>query len=65
MANRQFVTWTTEPTPYGSASWAMIDGLLHVRSGIGTKVAELGSLTPQVLTQLLMWELSNEPACCG
>jgi hypothetical protein len=31
MAHRQFVTWTTEQTPYGSASWAMIDGLLHAQ----------------------------------
>jgi hypothetical protein len=55
----------TEPTPYGSASWAMIDGLLHVRSAIGTKVADLGSLTPQSLARLLMWELSKESECCG
>jgi hypothetical protein len=41
MAQRQFITRTTEPTPYRSASWAMIDGLLHVRSAIGTKVADL------------------------
>ena len=60
MAQRQFVTWTTEPTPYGSASWAMIDGLLHVRSAIRTKVVDPGSLTPQSLTRLLMWQLSNE-----
>jgi hypothetical protein len=43
----------------------MIDGLLHVRSTVGTKVAHLGSLTPQSLARLLMWELSNEEECCG
>jgi hypothetical protein len=47
MAHRQFVTWTTEQTPFGTGSWAMIDNLLHVRSAVGTKVAALGSLTPQ------------------
>jgi hypothetical protein len=65
MAQRKFVNWTTEQTPYGSASWAMIDGLLHVRSTVGTKVAHLGSLTPQSLARLLMWELSNETADGG
>jgi hypothetical protein len=49
----------------GSASWAMIDGLLHVRSAIGNKVAELGALPPQSPARLLMWELATEPACCG
>ena len=41
MAQREFVNWTAEQTPYGTASWAMIDGLLHVRSTVGTKVAHL------------------------
>ena len=54
MAQREFVNWTTEQTPHGSASWAMIDGLLHMRSAIGTKVADLGSATPQSLARLLM-----------
>jgi hypothetical protein len=39
--------------------------MLHVRSAVGTKIATLGSLTPQSLARLLMWELSNEPECCG
>jgi hypothetical protein len=65
MARRQFVTWSTLDTPYGTGSWAMIDNLLHVRSALGTEVADLGSLTPQSLTRLLMWQLSNEGECCG
>jgi hypothetical protein len=43
----------------------MIDNLLHVRSALDTKVADLGSLTPQSLARLLLWELSNEEECCG
>jgi hypothetical protein len=62
MAHRDFVTWTTEYTPYGTGSWAMIDGLLHVRSAVGTKVVHLGSHLS--LARLLMWELSNEMECC-
>jgi hypothetical protein len=62
MAHRKFVTWSTLETPYDTGFWAMIDNLLHVRSALGTKVA---SLTPQSLTRLLMWELSNETERCG
>jgi hypothetical protein len=64
-ARRQFITWPTLETPYGTGSWVMIDGLLHVRSAVGTKIAALGSLTPQSLARLLMWELANETECCG
>jgi hypothetical protein len=63
MPQRQIRELDHRATPYGSGS--MIDNFLHVRSALGTKVAHLGSLTPQSLARLLMWELSNEPACCG
>ena len=35
---RQFVTWHTSQTPHGPCSWAVVDGLLHVRSALGTKI---------------------------
>jgi hypothetical protein len=62
MARRDFVTWSTLETPYGPASWAIVDGMLKVRSALGSKTTQLGGLTPQSLARLLMWELSNETA---
>jgi hypothetical protein len=39
---RQFVTWHTAQTPHGLCSWAVVDGLLQVRSALGTKFADIG-----------------------
>jgi hypothetical protein len=64
MARREFVIWSTLDTPYGPASWAIIDGMLKVRSALGSKATQLGGLTPQSLARLLMWELSNEKEYC-
>jgi hypothetical protein len=65
MAHREFVTWTTVATPYGNASWAVIDGVLKVRSAIGDKAKQLGGMPPETLARLLMLELANEDARYG
>jgi len=67
MARREFVTWSTLATPYGSASWAVIDGVLKVNSALGSKATQLGGMPPQSLARLLMSELANEKyeECCG
>ena len=46
---RQFVTWHTAQTPHGPCSWAVVDGLLHVRSALSTKIADIGGLKPESL----------------
>lgn len=46
MAKREFVTWSTLATPYGSASWAVIDGVLKVHSALGSKATQLGGMPP-------------------
>ena len=45
---RQFVTWHTAQTPHGPCSWAVVDGLLHVRSALGTKFADIGGPDPEL-----------------
>jgi hypothetical protein len=65
MAHREFVTWSTLETPYGHASWAVIDGVLKVRSAIGQKATQLGGSTPHSLARMLMSELAMEQECDG
>ena len=38
---RQFVTWHTAQTPHGPCSWAVVDGLLHVRSALALRYSAL------------------------
>jgi PEP-CTERM motif len=44
---------------------SIANGALGEQPPVGTEVTALGSLTPQSLAKLLMWELSNETECCG
>ena len=62
---RQFVTWHTAQTPHGPCSWAVVDGLLHVRSALGTKIAVIGGLTPESLARLLIWEMARDRSMLG
>jgi hypothetical protein len=45
---RQFVTSHTAQTPHGLCSWVVVDGLLHVRSALGTKFADIGGPDPEL-----------------
>ena len=52
---RQFVTWHTRKHLTCPYSWAVVDGLLHVRSALGTKFADIGGPTtrsPPLLTEV-------------
>ena len=57
---RQFVTWHNLHTQHGSGSWALIDGMVTVRSAEGTKSAYLGCLPPESLVRLMLRELSED-----
>jgi hypothetical protein len=59
---RKFVTWHTTTNPHGTGSWAVTDGLLHVRTCDGTKIADLGAHPPESLARILMMELAMEQA---
>lgn len=58
---RPFVTWHSLHCEYGNGSWAVIDGLLTVRTANGSKTTQLGGMSPESLAQILMWELAAEP----
>jgi hypothetical protein len=62
IAERRLVVWSTTTNPHGTGSWAVIDGLLHVRCSNGTKIADLGAHPPECLASILMMELAMERA---
>ena len=57
---KRFVTWNSLQTEHGSGSWAVIDGMLTVRTANGTKSTQLGGMNPEGLTRILMRELAEE-----
>lgn len=56
---RPFVVWTNLSCEYGSCSWAMIDGLLTVRTASGSKTTELGGHEPESLARILIREIER------
>ena len=63
---RQFVTWHTAQTPHGPCSWAVVDGLLHVRSALAHEAARshspmLAALPPS-FCHTVMVSYSNPPS---
>jgi hypothetical protein len=46
MALRQFAVWNTMQTQHGTASWAMIDEVVYVRTAHGRKATQLGGSMP-------------------
>jgi len=57
---RRFVTWTSMKNEHGTGSWAVIDGILTVRTAHGTKSAQIGGMPPEYLARVLMRELFYE-----
>jgi hypothetical protein len=57
---RKFVTWHTLRNEYGNGSWAVIDGMVTVRTPDGTKSAQIGGIPPEYLARVLMRELAAE-----
>ena len=57
---RAFVVWHSLQCEYGNGSWAVIDGLLTVRTANGSKTTQLGNLSPESLARILMWELATD-----
>jgi hypothetical protein len=47
---------------YGNGSWALIDGLVTVRTADGSKTTQLGWMPPDFLASILMREINRENA---
>jgi hypothetical protein len=57
---RKFVTWNSIQCQYGSGSWAVIDGILTVRTATGSKTAPLDGTAPELLATVLMGEIARD-----
>jgi hypothetical protein len=46
---RKFVTWSNLKCEYGNGSWALIDGIVFVKTCNGSKATQLGGHSPRAL----------------
>lgn len=60
MAERKLVVWTSLHCRHGSGSWAVVDGILTVRTPDGVKTAQIGYCAPEPLACVLMSELAQD-----
>ena len=56
---RKFIVWQTSKSEYGTGSWAIIDGLVMVRTAHGTKATQIGGSNPEGLARILIRELAG------
>jgi hypothetical protein len=57
---RRDVVWTTTISEYGQGSWAIIDGMVFVRTCNGHRAAQLGGSNPEGLARILIRELAGD-----
>jgi hypothetical protein len=57
---RQWVIWNALKNEWGNCSWSVDDGILTVVTADGRKSTQLGDLSPEGLTRILMRELVIE-----
>ena len=62
---RKFIVWHTSKSEWGSGSWAIIDGMVFVRTCDGQKATQLGGSPPETLARMLIRELANECRDCA
>ena len=53
------IVWHSLRNEWGNGSFAVINGLLHVKAHNGTKITQLGGSSPEGLARILMRELWN------
>jgi hypothetical protein len=54
---RKFVVWRTSKSEWGTGSWAIIDGMVFVRTRSGHKATQIGGSNPEGLARILIREL--------
>jgi hypothetical protein len=57
---RRFISWVSIHNEHGSASYAVNDDIVTVRTCNGTKSVQLNGATPASVARILMRELSIE-----
>jgi hypothetical protein len=65
MRHRKSITWHTSQSEYGTGSWAVIDGMVFVRTAHGTKATQVGGSPPETIARLLIRELAGECRDCA
>lgn len=60
MAKRDFIVWHSIRNEYGNGSWALINGLLTVRTADGSKTTQLGWMPPDFLAWKMMQEIAAD-----
>jgi Terminase RNaseH-like domain len=60
LMRRPFVIWRTLKCEHGQGSWAIIDGMVFVRTCNGHKATQIGGSNPEGLARMLIRELSGE-----
>ena len=56
---REYITWHSLRCEHGNCSWGVThDGMLMVRTHLGTKCTQLGGSSPDMLARVLMKEIS-------
>jgi hypothetical protein len=59
------IVWHTHKSEWGTGSWAVIDGMVFVRTAHGTKATQLGGSPPETIAKLLIRELAGECRDCA
>ena len=63
MRHRKSITWHTSQSEYGTGSWAVIDGMVFVRTAHGTKATQVGGSPPETIARIR--ELAGECRDCA
>ena len=62
---RKFIVWHNTKSEYGDGSWAIIDGMVFVRTGHGQKATQIGGSNPEGLARILIRELAGDCLTIG
>jgi hypothetical protein len=57
---RQFIVWNSLRSDHGDASWAIVDGMLTVRTCHGSKSMKFDGGSPEGLVKVLTWEIESD-----
>jgi hypothetical protein len=57
---RQFVVWRSLCSEHGNASWAIVDGVLTVRTCHGSKSIKFDGEAPEGIVKVLTWEIASD-----
>jgi hypothetical protein len=57
---RQFVVWNNLKSENGDCSWAIVDGMLTVKTCHGSKTIKFDGGSPEGIAKVLTWEIAAD-----